>query len=62
MAETFASFYIYYREPLKKRCRILPAGGTGGVPQLLKNSPKNGGYRGLISFNQSFFSYMITER
>jgi len=48
MTETFASFYIYYRGPLKKRCRIPPARGTGGVPQFLKNSPKNGGYRGLM--------------
>jgi hypothetical protein len=50
------SFLIYYYQgfdhfnrvrPLKKRCRILPAGGSGGVPQL-QNSPKIGGYRGLI--------------
>jgi len=32
---------------LKKRCRILPAGGLG-VPPGFKNSPKTGGYRGLI--------------
>jgi hypothetical protein len=32
---------------LKKRCRILPAGGLGVFPQL-KKSPKTGGYRGLI--------------
>jgi hypothetical protein len=31
---------------LGKRCRIHPAGGVGGIPQLL-NSPKIGGYRGL---------------
>jgi hypothetical protein len=36
-----------YIRPLKKRCRILPAGGLGGVPQLQK-SPNTGGYRGLI--------------
>jgi hypothetical protein len=32
---------------LKKRCRILPAGGLGVSPSLIK-SPKIGGYRGLI--------------
>jgi len=32
---------------LKKRRRIHPARGSGGVPQLLK-SPKTGGYRGFI--------------
>jgi hypothetical protein len=34
--------------PLKKRCRILPAGGLGVSPSLNKQSPKIGGYRGLI--------------
>jgi hypothetical protein len=33
--------------PLKKRCRILPAGGLG-VPPSFKKSPKIGGYRGFI--------------
>jgi hypothetical protein len=33
--------------PLKKRCRILPAGGLGVSPNF-KKSPKIGGYRGLI--------------
>jgi hypothetical protein len=33
--------------PLKKRCRILPAGGLGVSPSFNK-SPKIGGYRGLI--------------
>jgi hypothetical protein len=32
---------------LKKRCRILPAGGLGVSPQLKKSS-KIGGYRELI--------------
>jgi hypothetical protein len=33
--------------PLKKRCRILPAGGLG-LPPGYKKSPMIGGYRGLI--------------
>jgi hypothetical protein len=33
--------YVYILRPLKKRCRILPA---GGAPQLQK-PPKIGGYR-----------------
>jgi hypothetical protein len=33
--------------PLKKRCRILTAGGLGVSPSF-KKSPKIGGYRGLI--------------
>jgi hypothetical protein len=32
---------------MKKRCRILPAGGLG-VSTSFKKSPKIGGYRGLI--------------
>jgi hypothetical protein len=32
---------------LKKRCRMLPAGGLGGVPQLEK-VPQDWGIRGLI--------------
>ncbi len=32
---------------LKKRCRMLPAGGLGVSPSL-KKSPKIGGLRGLI--------------
>jgi hypothetical protein len=32
---------------LKKRCRILPAGGLGVSPSS-KKSPKTGGFRGLI--------------
>jgi hypothetical protein len=32
---------------LRKRCRILPAGGLGVSPSF-KKSPKIGGYRGLI--------------
>jgi hypothetical protein len=41
---TISAFYL---RPLKKRCRILPAGGLGLSPSL-KKSPKIGGYRGLI--------------
>ena len=37
----------YYKRPLKKRCRIHPAGGLGVSPSF-KKSPKIGGYRGLI--------------
>ena len=33
--------------PLKKRCRILVAGGLG-VSLSYKKSPKTGGYRGFI--------------
>jgi hypothetical protein len=32
-----------------------PAGGNGGVPQILSNPPRLGDNRGLISFNQGFF-------
>ena len=32
---------------VKKRCRILPAGGLGVSPSF-KKTPKIGGYRGLI--------------
>jgi hypothetical protein len=32
---------------------ISPAGGTGGVPQLFKKSPKNGGLRGLKRYKSS---------
>ena len=38
---------------LKKRCRILPAGGTGGVPQILK-VPQDWGIRGLIETISEF--------
>ena len=38
--------YLLMR-PLKKRCRILPAGDLGVSPSF-KKSPKTGGYRGLI--------------
>ena len=31
----------------KEKCRISPAGGLGGVPQLSLISPKIGGQRGL---------------
>jgi hypothetical protein len=41
--------------PLKIRCRILPAGGLGVSPKLLK-SPKIGVYRRLID-SISAFSY-----
>jgi hypothetical protein len=37
----------YMARPLKKRFRILPAGGLGVSPSF-KKSPKIGGYRGLI--------------
>jgi len=37
----------FSKRPLKKRCRILPAGGLGVSPSF-KKSPKIGGYRGLI--------------
>jgi hypothetical protein len=36
-----------YKRLLKKKCRILPAGGLGVSPSFLK-FPKIGGYRGLI--------------
>jgi hypothetical protein len=39
--------------PLKKRCRILPAGGLGVSPSF-KKSPKIGGYRGLIKAISAF--------
>jgi hypothetical protein len=38
---------------LKKRCRILPAGGLGVSPSF-KKSPKIGGYRGLIKTISAF--------
>jgi hypothetical protein len=38
---------LYIMRPLKKRCRILPAGGLGVSPSY-KSPPKIGGYRGLI--------------
>jgi hypothetical protein len=36
---------LYKIRPLKKRCRVLPAGGLGVFPQLRK-SPKIGGIGG----------------
>jgi hypothetical protein len=36
-----------FERPMKKKCRILPAGGLGVSPRF-KISPKIGGYRGLI--------------
>jgi hypothetical protein len=42
---------------LKKRCRILPDGGLGVSPSF-KNSPKTGGYRGLIKTVSAFSIYM----
>jgi hypothetical protein len=41
---------ITFKRPLKKWCRILPAGGLGGSLSF-KKSPKIGGYRGLIEAN-----------
>jgi hypothetical protein len=38
---------VYNKRQLKKRCRMLPAGGLGVSPSL-KKSPEIGGYRGLI--------------
>ena len=55
----FASLCLAYVEatlfkrPLKKRCRILPAGGLGVSPSF-KKSPKIGGYRGLIKTISAF--------
>jgi hypothetical protein len=48
--------------PLKKRCRILPAGGLGVSPSY-KKSPKIGGYRGLIEtyFSSLFGKVCITR-
>ena len=33
---------------MKKKCRILPAGGLGVVSHSLNKSPNLGGFRGLI--------------
>jgi hypothetical protein len=49
---------MLYLRPLKKRCRIFPAGGLGVSPSFRK-SPKPGGYRGLIKAI-SAFSYNIS--
>ena len=46
--------------PLKKRCRILPAGGLGVSPNL-KKSPKIGGYRGLIETIQAISVNTISQ-
>jgi len=45
--------YLYRWRPLKKRCRIPPAGGLGVSPSF-KKSPKTGGYRGLINTISAF--------
>ena len=62
----FASLCLAYVEatllkrPLKKKCRILPAGGLGVSPSF-KKSPKIGGYRGLIeSISAVSFRVQIT--
>jgi len=39
--------------PLKKRWRMIPAGGLGVSPSF-KKSPKIGGYRGLINTISAF--------
>ena len=38
---------VFGTGPLKKRCRILPAGGLG-VPPSFKKIPQDWGIRGLI--------------
>jgi hypothetical protein len=44
--------------PLKKRCRILPAGGLG-VPLQLQKVPQSCGIRGLIETISAVSKYMV---
>ena len=51
-------FVAFGTRPLKKRCRILPAGGLGVSPSFKKKSPKTGGYRGLIeAISDNFYCH-----
>jgi hypothetical protein len=43
----------YSKRLLKKRCRILPAGGLG-IPPSIKKTTRIGGYRGLIETISAF--------
>jgi hypothetical protein len=50
-----------YKRPLKKRLRILPAGGLGVSPSF-KKSPKLGGFGGRLKlFQQSYNDFAIIE-
>jgi len=49
------------KRPLKKRCRIIPAGGLGVSPSFIK-VPQDWGIRGLIKTISVISENMIKEK